>query len=236
MDPFERIAPSGEPPIVLSCEHASNRLPDGWSWPDADLWIRETHWTWDIGAAEITRDLAARLGAAAILARFSRLLVDPNREPTSPTLIRDVADGRVVHLNRDLSGDERPRRMRGLYHPYHEALDALVAAHPVPVLAVHSFTPVYEGGAPREMEIGVLFDEDEDLAVRLERAIAARGVRTALNEPYSGRHGLMFACQSHAVRYGRPALELEFRQDLAGDPERRARLGQLVAEALAEVL
>lgn len=234
MAPFEIVA--GAPGLVLSCEHASNALPDGWSWPAEDRWVIETHWAWDIGAAEITRGLAARLGAPAILSRFSRLLVDPNREPDSPTLIREVAEGRVVHLNRDLSPAERDRRLDALYRPYHEAFDRLVADHDGPVLSIHTFTPVYEGGPPREVEIGVLFDRHEEPAVRLERAIATSGMRTALNEPYSGRHGLIFACQSHADRHGRVALELEIRQDLAGDPARRPEIVAVLAEAVRAVL
>lgn len=235
-DAFEIIGEDGPAALVLSCEHATNQLPAGWSWPEADRWIVETHWAWDIGAADITRALSERLGAPAVFARFSRLLIDPNREPTSPTLIRDVADGRLVHLNRDLSGDERPRRLA--YHQaYHQAFDDLVARRPgAPLLAIHTFTPVYEDGPPRPMEVGVLFDQEEALALQLAEAIAEGGLKVALNEPYSGKHGLMFAVQSHADRYDRPALELEVRQDLAGDPIQRARVVDVFARAIPQVL
>lgn len=234
MDAVELIEVGGIGPVVLSCEHASQRLPPGWTWPEADQWLIGTHWAWDIGAAEITRALAARLGAPAVLAGFSRLLVDPNRELTSPTLFRDVAEGRPVHLNRELSEEERQRRIDHLYEPYHDAFAQLVDRHRAPVLGVHTFTPVYEGGPPREMEIGVLFDRDEEPAKRLARALAARGFKVALNEPYSGRDGLIYACETHAARCGQVALELEVRQDLAGDPIRRAALIPAVEEALRE--
>lgn len=232
MDAVELLEVGGAPPVVLSCEHASQRLPPGWSWPDEDRWLVGTHWAWDIGAAEITRALSARLGAPAILAGFSRLLVDPNREPGSPTLFRDVADGRPVHLNRDLDDAERQRRLEALYEPYHAAFADLALRHRAPVLGVHTFTPVYEGGPPREMEIGVLFDRDEEPARRLARALTARGFQVALNEPYSGRDGLIYACETHARRCGQVALELEVRQDVAGDPVRRAALVPAIEEAV----
>jgi len=232
VEPVELLEVGGPAPVVLSCEHASQRLPPGWTWPDEDRWLVGTHWAWDIGAAEITRGLSARLGAPAVLAGFSRLLVDPNREPGSPTLFRDVADGRPVHLNLGLSEEEKQRRLQGLYEPYHRAFADLALRHRAPVLGVHTFTPVYEGGPPREMEIGVLFGRDEEPAKRLAASLAARGFKVALNEPYSGRDGLIYACETHARRCGQVALELEVRQDVAGDPPRRAALIPALEEAV----
>ncbi len=78
--------------LVLSCEHASNRLPPPWRWPAEDDWLVASHWAWDPGAADITRSLASRLGIPAVLASFSRLLVDPNRRADHPTLFRKEAD------------------------------------------------------------------------------------------------------------------------------------------------
>ncbi len=54
----------------------------------------------------------------------------------------------------------------------------------------------------------------------------------ALNEPYSGRLGMIYSASHHAGRHGRRALELEVRQDLSVDADFRARLVPLVLEAL----
>jgi predicted N-formylglutamate amidohydrolase len=68
---------------------------------------------------------------------------------------------------------ERARRLSLLYDPYHAAVDAMLkgavraappAAPPVLVVSVHSFTPLYEG-SPRAVEVGVLFNETDTLAV-----------------------------------------------------------------------
>jgi predicted N-formylglutamate amidohydrolase len=226
----------GTAPVVLSCEHASAELPDGYAWAEADAWLVGTHWCSDIGAADLARELALALGCPAVLAGFSRLLCDPNRPLGSPTLFLGIAEGRSVHLNRQLDDWERVRRVDWFYRPYHDRLGEAVAARPgATVMAVHTFTPVY-GGQRRDLEVGVLFDRDARLAAEVTRALAERGVDVRLNEPYSGRNGLMFSAQYHADRNGRAAFELEVRQDLAEDPAWRGWFVPLVREALAEVL
>src|SRR3546814_17112899 len=61
----------------------------------------------DIGIAEVTRQLARRLDAPAVLSHFSRLVVDPNRGLDNPTLMPEVSDGTVVPGNRALGAAER---------------------------------------------------------------------------------------------------------------------------------
>ncbi|MBX2803840.1 MAG: N-formylglutamate amidohydrolase [Myxococcales bacterium] len=221
----ERIGGQVDAPVVLTCEHASNVLPDPWRWPEADRWIVETHWAFDLGAAEIVRALAEQAHLPSVLAGFSRLLVDPNRPVGHAELFRGRADGREIHLNKALHPDEQRRRIEVFHRRYHDAVDAMLQQHHrARVLSVHSFTPVYQGGPPRPMEIGVLFDLDDALARAAAEILDADGWVVALNEPYSGRDGLIYSAHRHATRHRRQALELEIRQDVAVDPERRERV------------
>ena len=232
---FTRIAAVSEAPLIqLSCEHASNRMPPGFSWPDADKKLRHQHWAWDPGAAHITRMLAKEFGAPAVLSRFTRLLIDPNRELTSDTLFRDMADGEPVALNTDLSEHERERRIQQLYQPYHDAYDEMVAQTDAVVVSVHSFSPVYEG-QQRHVEVGVLHDKQPALGIAI-RELLQTSYRAADNEPWDGRGGLMFAPQSHADAHGRRAVEFEVRQDLATDPVWRQQFVKTVSRALRTVL
>jgi predicted N-formylglutamate amidohydrolase len=232
-------ASSARPAILLCCEHASNRLPPAWAWPEADQRLVEQHWAYDLGIADVTRQLAARLGAPAVLSRFSRLLIDPNRPLDSDTLFRDVADGEPVWLNTGLAADDARRRIDGYYEPYHRALGAMVEAFPgVHMLSLHSFTPEYEG-QPRQVEVGVLFDEDEAWADVWCAGLSVHGWDTRRNEPWSGRNGLMFSVQRHASKFGRRAIELEFRQDHTTDERGAARIVDALAELIlgsAEIL
>jgi len=232
------VGGAGKSPVLLSCEHASNRLPDGWAWPEADHWIRDTHWAWDPGAEDITRRVCGEIGAIGVLARFSRLLIDANRDHSSDTLFRDVAEGGPVHLNVDIDAADRDARIERYWTPYHETLDACLGeVQGNTLLSMHSFTPEYEGHK-RELEIGVLFDDDEEPAVKLMESFAAHGFKVALNEPYSGRHGMMFSAYRHAAKHHRFALEIELRNDLATDPKHQRRITQAILAGLrgAELL
>lgn len=223
--------------VVLTCEHASNRLPPPWAWPPGDAWIVDTHWAWDPGIAEVTRALAAALDAPAVLARFSRLLCDVNRPLDAETLFRGLADGHPVQLNQALTDAERRARIDALHTPYHAAVDQLLGRHPrAAVLSMHSFTPVYEGGPPRLMELGVLFDREEEVSHRIAESLARDGWKVALNEPYSGKDGLIYSAVRHATRHGRRALELEVRNDVASDPDRRPELVRSIRHALEQAL
>lgn len=227
---------AGSGPVVLTCEHASLDLPDPWSWPPQDRWLVGTHWSYDPGAAELTLALAELSGWPAALARFSRLLIDPNRPLDAATLCRDRADDRAIRLNHALTSRDRARRVDGFYEPYHAAVSDLVAAHPGElVCGVHTFSPVYEG-SPRAMQVGVLFDRDEPLARAVASALRDAGYDVRLNEPWSGRDGLIYAPEHHAEIYGRQAIEIELRHDLATDPDWRAPFARVLHRALARAV
>jgi predicted N-formylglutamate amidohydrolase len=222
--------------LLLTCEHASGALPAPWTWPEADLWLVDTHWAIDLGIADLTRALASAIHAPAVLARFSRLLIDANRDVHAETSIRKEAEGHLVHLNQEVTDEERAQRISRFHEPYHAAIDAALSRyHSAVVLSMHSFTPVYEKGPPRTMEIGVLFDEEEELSMVIAEGLAKDGWAVALNEPYSGKAGLIYAAGRHAKHHGRRALELEIRQDLAVDEARRPALVASLRSALARV-
>ena len=46
--------------VALTCEHASVRIPDAWpaGWPTEDAAVVGTHWSIDLGAEDLTRELA----------------------------------------------------------------------------------------------------------------------------------------------------------------------------------
>ena len=227
-DACETIAARvADAPLVLASEHASAALPSPWKWSAEDEWLLPTHWASDLGAAELTRELAAALGAAAVLARFSRLLIDPNRPLESATLLRTHADGREVALNRRIATADADERV-GYWRAYHDELDRVLGGERAGVvLSVHSYTPLYQGQR-RDYGLGVLFDREEGLGQALARAVAPLG-EVRLNEPYSGKAGLIYSAQRHADETGKRAVEIEVRQDLAIDPGFRRRLVQAIA-------
>lgn len=236
-DAVEEIEGDDHARVLLTCEHASNRLPEPWVWPEADRRLVGTHWAVDLGVADVTRSLARALGAPAVLARFTRLLCDANREVGDPSMFRTVADGHPVALNADLTEAEKELRIARFHAPYHAAADRMLARYPrAVVLSMHSFTPIYEGNAPRPMELGVLFDREEEVSAAIAEALSRQGWVVALNEPYSGKDGLIYSATRHAHRHGRRALELEIRQDVATDASRHERLVASLVHALGHAL
>ena len=225
---------------LVSCDHASNHVPH-WvnggdlGLPPADM---ERHIAYDIGAAGVTRALAQALDSPAILSRFSRLVIDPNRGEDDPTILMRLYDGTIIPGNRHADDAAREERLQRLYRPYHAAYADLALRRDNPVIcAVHSFTPRLRGRHPRPWEVGVLYADDARLATPLMAALRAHGWCVGDNEPYSG-HLPGDAVDRHALQHGRPNILLELRQDLiadhAGQTLWAARLAPILTDVLAQ--
>jgi predicted N-formylglutamate amidohydrolase len=219
-------AAKGGTPLLLLCDHASNHVPpdvNGGSLglPDGDM---ARHIAFDIGARGVTLELARLTGAAALLTRVSRLVIDPNRGADDPTLVMRLYDGTVIPGNRRADAAEIARRKALWYDPWHDAIrariDAMLAAGITPnLVSIHSFTPQLRNRPPRPWHVGVLWDRDRRLAGPLLDALAGEpGIVAGDNEPYSGQlHG--DTMWTHGTSRGLPHVLIEIRQDLIGTPE-----------------
>jgi len=228
-------------PLLLTCDHASNRVPRALDGLGLARGLLEQHIGWDIGAAMVTRRLALALDAAAVMSGYSRLVIDCNRDPDDPTSIPEVTDGVSVPGNRNLSAAARALRRRTCFDPYHAAiaarLDALVAAGLAPaLLSIHSFTPVMNGVA-RPWHIGVLWDLDPRIPAPLLAALRADGLlEVGDNQPYSAREPAGYTVRHHAVARGLPHAAIELRQDLVASAEGATAWADRLAAALAPIL
>ena len=202
--------------LLLLCDHAANALPDGTDRLGLQPGLFETHIAYDIGAAHVTRVLADAYGAAAVLGRWSRLLIDLNRGADDPTLVMKLSDGSLIPGNARADAAEVARRIRDYHRPYHDAITAEIDRLGSPTLiSFHSFTPAWKG-KPRPWEVGVLWDEDGRLAKPLMRRLAEAGFVVGDNEPYSG--ALENDCLNrHGTKRGLPHVLIEMRQDLIAD-------------------
>lgn len=207
---------SQESPPLFLCDHASNALPSGYGALGLAPELFQTHIAYDIGAAQMTRALAASFGAPAVLGAFTRLLIDLNRGPDDPTLVMKLSDGSIIPGNRDVDAAELARRIALFHAPYHQAIAQQIARlGSPPLISLHSFTPMWKG-APRPWQVGVLWDQDRRLAGPLMARLAQAGFVVGDNEPYSGAlEGDTLNC--HGTRNGLPHVLIEIRQDLIGD-------------------
>jgi predicted N-formylglutamate amidohydrolase len=195
--------------LVLTCEHASNSVPAEFGRLGLSLEQLGDHIAWDIGAAAIAEELNRQVGAPAVLSAASRLIVDCNRDLSDSDLIAAESHGVLIPGNAVVDTRQRAERLERYYAPYHDAVDAELVHHPDAVLlSVHSFTPSLNG-RERPFDVGVLFDDFEDVAGRLARDLRASGLTVRLNEPYSALDGLIFSARTHGRRHDLRYFELE---------------------------
>jgi predicted N-formylglutamate amidohydrolase len=232
--PFVVLHEHGSAPALVVCDHASRAFPremNRLGLPELPSW---QHIAWDIGAGELTRGLAHALDAPAVLAGYSRLVVDCNRQPDDPEAFRVSSGGWVIPGNQSLGEYERRVRLACFFDPYHEAIAALLggfrARDIVPlVVSVHTFTPELDG-VVRPWHVGVLWDRDEANARRLiEGLTTVEGLVVGDNQPYSGRHPSDYTIDYHAEQARLPHVCIEVRQDLVEAPAGVERWVRLLA-------
>lgn len=225
---------------LITCDHATNAVPDWVNGGDLGLPRpdMERHIAFDIGAAGLTRALAAGLDAPAILSRFSRLVIDPNRGEDDPTLLMKLYDGTVIPANRHAGHDALALRMAQLYRPYHTALAEMAARQDNTVIcAIHSFTPQLRGRPPRPWQIGILYSHQDDRLARplIDHLRSEADLTVGDNEPYDG-HLPGDAIDRHALQPGRLNVLIELRQDLIDGPDGQAHWAARLAPILTAAL
>lgn len=238
--PFEMIEGDRGGGMLLLADHAGRDLPDEYGALGLPVAEFDRHIAYDIGVEGVTRRLAALTGAPAVMARFSRLLIDPNRGEDDPTLVRQLYDGTVIPGNYPIPAQERKRRLDRFYRPYHDAVAALAASVAeesgrAPFLfSVHSFTPRMQG-FERPWHVGILWDSDHRAVAPLLAALRAeKGLVVGDNEPYDGalRGDTMFR---HAIVNGFAHALVEIRQDLIREEEGRREWAERLAPMLEAV-
>lgn len=228
-----------EAPILLNCEHASSRFPASLGNMGLDPFARRCHLAVDIGAGRLTEKLADALGVTSVLANYSRLIVDCNRQLLDPTAFLEYGDGIVVPGNRNLRQGEKNRRADAIYWPYHTAVDEqirrLSTIGPPPVfIAIHSFTPVLNGEY-RPWQMGVLWDKDEEMRRIFLEGLSDGGYKVGDNEPYSGKAPMDFTIDHHAEEIGLPHVGIEIRQDLIDDEAGVAEVAALMQKIIESI-
>ena len=239
--PFVVIGEHGETPAVIVCDHASRAFPRAFDRLGLEELPSWQHIAWDIGAGELARGLAHALGAPAVLAGYSRLVVDCNRSPDDAEAFRTESDGWTIPGNQRLTADQRRVRLASFFDPYHECIAALLAGFrsrdTVPLLiSVHSFAPTLAGEV-RPWHAGVLWDHDPANAHRLLAGLRSqKGLVIGDNEPYSGKHPANYTIDHHAKANGLPHICIEVRQDLLSSPAGIEQWVRLLARIVTQIL
>ncbi len=217
--PTPRLGPSQ---LVITCEHASNRIPARYANLGLSERVLDSHIAWDAGARPLARNCARHFLCVYHEGRYSRVLIDLNRSPHHRDLIPTTTFGVRVPGNTALTPAERQARIRRYYEPYRAAVRQdikRVARHRTCLhLSFHTFTPRL-AGVTRRADVGVLYDPgrriERDVALGLVAAFKRAGFRTRSNYPYRGTgDGLTTYCRGTYPARRYLGIELEFNQRL----------------------
>jgi predicted N-formylglutamate amidohydrolase len=230
---------AGASPFLIVADHAGNAMPrvlGRLGVPESEC---QRHIAWDIGIAAVARRLADALDATLIQQNYSRLVIDCNRTPGSETSMPEISERTPIPGNVGLSERDRAARVRDIFRPYHDAIEAALdrrrqARRPAVLIAMHSFTPVYMG-VTRPWQAGVLYNRDPRFAHILMTLLQREnGLAVGDNEPYSVTDASDYTIPVHGERRGLHHVAVEIRQDLIADDRGQRAWGDWLARLLPQ--
>lgn len=230
----------GASPFVLTCDHASCRVPRKLESLGLSAEELAGHIGWDVGAAGVARLLSKQLDAPLILQNYSRLVIDCNRPTRSSGSIPRESDSIRIPGNDHLDDAAVSAREREIFAPYHAALRAILeqriaTSRPVVVVAVHSFTPIMNGVA-RPWHAGLMYRQSRFAELLLQNLRQNAELLIGDNQPYAIEDGIDYSIPHHCESRGIAHAGLEIRQDLIVDAARQQVWSSLLCNALNQAL
>jgi len=240
--PYTIINENGKASVLLVGDHASNAIPETLDNLGLAETVLEQHIAYDIGSKYMIHHLSQLLDAPAVLAGYSRLVVDLNRNIEDASVMPEVSDNTVIQGNLSMSAEHRKHRIDCFYTPYRTAIDCMLGGFKsrdiVPAfISIHSFTPEMAGFS-RPWHAGILWDKDPRIPVPLIKNLRghAGGFHIGDNEPYSGKELSDYTIDHHAEAARLPHVSIEVRQDLINTEAGSERWAGILAEALHDIL
>lgn len=232
--------PDAQGAYVLTCDHASNFIPEEFGTlglPESEL---GRHIAWDPGALAVARGMAKALRATLIETCISRLVLDCNRSLEAPDLVPSISEATSIPGNAQISEQERQTRIDRCWRPFHDTVEAVVEkrlarGQETRLVSIHTFNPVYKGVA-RQWQIGIIHDEDTRLAQPLINALrAVPGMTVGANEPYSPADRVYYTLERHARSRGLPCAMIEIRNDEVADEAGQRKWAELLSALLDQI-
>lgn len=217
---FNCIRADSASPIVLLCDHASNRVPRSLGTLGVADYQLGRSLAWDIGIHEVAASLSGLLEAPLLSTNYSRLVIDCNRPPESRESVPEVSEGVVIPANREIDSVDRQSRQSEIFWPYHQAITDLLdwrsrQGLKTTLVSLHSFNPV-RSGCFRKWDIGVTYMSPNPLSSHLLATLGGpnHDFLVGDNEPYKVTRDSDFVIPRHGEDRGLRGVLIEIRQDL----------------------
>lgn len=237
-------AQSGAGCLVV-CEHASPYIPAPFENLGLDPSDYHAHIVWDIGAERLARAIAENLNAVLVLQTISRLVYDCNRPLREPSAIPDKSEVFLIPGNQNLPEEHRRWRYDQFYLPFEEQIENQLnllekkagesGGLKPRLVTIHSFTPIYHG-RPREVEIGLVCDQDDTMAKSLLKLIDQGEYAIDINHPYGPEDGVTHTLKRHGISRGIDHVMIEVRNDLLEDENHFDAISQLLSRGLKTLM
>lgn len=228
------MRPEARSAIVLVCEHASHQIPPELADLGLDAEAQRSHIAWDPGAFSVAQVMSEKLDAVLVASNVSRLVYDCNRPPDASDAMPVQSETYHVPGNVGLTEDAKAARVRRYYAPFRDALSAEVKRRKDPVLVtIHSFTPVYRT-EKRDVEVGILHDQDARLADAMLDCADQYDVRR--NTPYGPEDGVTHTLKEHGQKHGYLNVMIEVRNDLIADRASQVSMAKTLVNWLTKAL
>ena len=201
--------------LMLTCEHASNRLPAAFK-KAVPAEVLKTHRAYDIGAAQIFRKLVKFAKPEfSCEGKYSRLFVDLNRTLTNKSAFSEYYEA----LDKATVAKAKAQAT-AYWTEYRAAIEKFVKANAkkeIIHLGIHSFTPELNGKV-RNTDIGILYDPSRPKECELAQVIKAEikrlhpEMKVRFNYPYKGTSDGLTTTLRKKIGPRYAGLEIEINQ------------------------
>ena len=221
--------------ILIIVDHASNFIPKENNKLGLPNFFLNQHIAFDIGIKELSLDLANRLKCKIIQGKYSRLLIDLNRDLDDPTVIPEIVDNKIIPGNIGLSKSEIRLRVKKIYNKYHNEIDRIVKNKKVKIiLSLHSFNPIFKN-KKRLLEFGILSNEDKNLSSIIIHQLRLHKLKVGDNKPYKGNL-IGDSMYRHGLKNNIPHALIEVRNDLLSNASKIKRISRLLHKTISKSL
>ncbi|MDC3155114.1 N-formylglutamate amidohydrolase [Pelagibacteraceae bacterium] len=219
--------------ILFIADHASNYIPDSLNHLGLTKNLIDTHIAYDLGIRDLCISLSKSCNAKYITGKYSRLIIDLNRDISDPTLIPVIVDKKVIPLNINLSDYERRKRFLKIYKKYHDQIRKIIKRDNINILiSLHSFNPIFKN-KKRNIHFGILSNQDRKLSEVILDEMRRRKIRVGDNEPYKGNL-IGDTMYTHGLQNNIHHSLIEVRNDLLSSSTRISSVTSFLKEIIDE--